>query len=118
MRITPYGPGDPETWGPCNGHPLDPRTPEAEEAEPEPEPGITYEEVTAICERTIRSCLEDAEKYAEKYPGNIGADLAKANKQIVRGVYLAWIGITFGRSTKWKYDNRRLERLVDEKDAQ
>lgn len=20
------GPGDPETWGPCTGHPLDPRT--------------------------------------------------------------------------------------------
>ena len=23
------GPGDPETWGPCTGHPMDPRTPES-----------------------------------------------------------------------------------------
>lgn len=27
MRDIP-GPGDPETWPPCNGHPLDPRTPD------------------------------------------------------------------------------------------
>lgn len=24
------GPGDPETWGPCTNHPLDPRTPDAQ----------------------------------------------------------------------------------------
>jgi len=24
------GPGDPETWGPCTGHPMDPRTPDEE----------------------------------------------------------------------------------------
>jgi hypothetical protein len=27
---TPYGPGDPQTWGPPTGHPNDPRTVEAE----------------------------------------------------------------------------------------
>jgi len=27
-RITQHGPGDPETWGPCTGHPNDPRTPD------------------------------------------------------------------------------------------
>ena len=26
-----YGPGDEITWGPCMGHPMDPRTPEPEE---------------------------------------------------------------------------------------
>lgn len=26
--FTPHGPGDEATWGPCMGHPLDPRTPE------------------------------------------------------------------------------------------
>lgn len=26
MRLTGYGPGDPATWGPCMGHPHDPRT--------------------------------------------------------------------------------------------
>jgi hypothetical protein len=26
MQLTTYGPGDPETWGPYLGHPLDPRT--------------------------------------------------------------------------------------------
>lgn len=29
----PYGPGDWQTWGPCLGHPNDPRTPELSEAE-------------------------------------------------------------------------------------
>ena len=28
MNITRYGPGDDETWGPCAGHPSDPRTEE------------------------------------------------------------------------------------------
>lgn len=27
MSYTTYGPGDPETWGPCLNHPGDPRTP-------------------------------------------------------------------------------------------
>ena len=29
------GPGDEITWGPCTGHPLDPRTPPDPEDEPE-----------------------------------------------------------------------------------
>lgn len=37
------GPGDPETWGPCTGHPMDPRTPE-----PIPDDECSAEE---LCER-------------------------------------------------------------------
>jgi hypothetical protein len=32
-KITKYGPGDPETWGPCTGDPNDPRSPDAGDQE-------------------------------------------------------------------------------------
>jgi hypothetical protein len=38
MAITQYGPGDSETWGPCTGHPADPRTPELDDLDDEPAP--------------------------------------------------------------------------------
>jgi hypothetical protein len=38
-QYTRYGPGDPQTWGPCTGHPGDPRTddhfPPEDDEEPE-----------------------------------------------------------------------------------
>jgi hypothetical protein len=47
-RYTRFGPGDPQTWGPCTGHPGDPRTddlfPPEEDEEPEDEELGDYDE--------------------------------------------------------------------------
>ena len=54
------GPGDPETWGPCYGHPLDPRTPDPYEP--------SYEELR---DRTAQIIADDQDLFwdtIDKHP--------------------------------------------------
>jgi hypothetical protein len=62
---------------------------------------ITYEEITAACEREIRRWREPGVALSEK-------DRA----YVARGIYTAWIATTLGRSEKWSADNERLAALM------
>ena len=49
------GPGDPETWGPCTGHPMDPRTPDIDG------------QFDDMREQMFRDRMEDAEYWVDAF---------------------------------------------------
>jgi len=65
--ITRFGPGDPETWPPYSGHPLDPRAPEPSdqiwtEDEINSVLGDFMERLPDDFERTVARCLNSSGK--------------------------------------------------------
>jgi len=52
------GPGDPETWGPCTGHPMDPRTPDTSEAVSEEQERICNERMNDLNGLFVESITE------------------------------------------------------------
>jgi hypothetical protein len=55
---TQYGPGDPETWGPCTGHPMDPRTDPPDEEQQTADANLLIDE--AMLKGDIGQMLRDA----------------------------------------------------------
>ena len=70
------GPGDPETWGPCTGHPMDPRTPESL-----PDNECDVEE---LCEHYSERELAEMFQVASKEANDLRARLRKAEKDAAR----------------------------------
>ena len=62
------GPGDPETWGPCAGHPLDPRTVHIEEtaAYEEAKDSVYREKVSDIGGYFIESIGEASDEWLKE----------------------------------------------------